>query len=380
MLKILHNRRVLAAKRAFSVRRVPMKDMRAILTEDHAPRPGDVVLARVTEIGRLERIELPTGRKSRLYEGDEVILAYGHRYAPYAYEAEIPDDLGECDLAAAGGIASNVLAAATTFAGIRTPTRVQPIGVFADAQGRPINVSDYAVQPSLPRTRNVPVVAVVGASMNSGKTTTVAGIVRGFANQGFKVGAAKITGTGAGGDLWKFHDAGAAAALDFTDAGMATTYLAPVEQIARGAVDLAAALMARRCDVIVIEIADGVQQRETLALLDEPGLRGLVDQWVFAADSAASAANGVEVMQGAGLSVAAISGRLTASPLAMREAAGLVDLPIIGLPELEGGETPTRWIESRPAPDTAPDTAPGNAPGGAARSASGAAPDVSAAG
>jgi hypothetical protein len=355
MLKILHNRRVLAAKRAFSVRRVPMKDMRAILTEDHAPRPGDVVLARVTEIGRLERVELPTGRKSRLYEGDEVILAYGNRYAPYAYEAEIPSDLGECDLAAAGGIASNVLAAATTFAGIRTPTRVQPIGVFADALGQPINVADYAVQPSLTRTRNVPVVAVVGASMNSGKTTTVAGIVRGFANQGFKVGAAKITGTGAGGDLWKFHDAGAAAALDFTDAGMATTYLAPVEQIARGAVDLAAALMARRCDVIVIEIADGVQQRETLALLQEPNLRGLIDQWVFAADSAASAANGVEVMQGAGLSVAAVSGRLTASPLAMREAAGLVDLPIIGLPELEQGLTPVSWIQSRPSPDVSPD-------------------------
>ena len=49
------------------------------------------------------------------------------------------------------------------------------------------------------------------------------GMVKGLTGAGYRVGAAKVTGTGAGGDLWLMRDHGAYEALDFTDAGMATT-------------------------------------------------------------------------------------------------------------------------------------------------------------
>src|SRR5215471_10244108 len=40
------------------------------------PKSGDVVLAAVGEIGQHPKLELTTGRKSPLFPGDEMLLAY----------------------------------------------------------------------------------------------------------------------------------------------------------------------------------------------------------------------------------------------------------------------------------------------------------------
>ncbi|TIM04375.1 MAG: molybdopterin-guanine dinucleotide biosynthesis protein B, partial [Mesorhizobium sp.] len=93
--------------------------------------------------------------------------------------------------------------------------------------------------------------------MNAGKTLTATSLVRGFKRAGLKVAALKITGTGSGGDTWIVRDAGADIVLDFTDAGFATTYLAPVEMIEKGAFRLLNHAAENGCDVAVIEIADG---------------------------------------------------------------------------------------------------------------------------
>jgi hypothetical protein len=346
MIEIFDQARLNKSKRAFTTRRVPMQDMRALETGPVTPVAGDLVLARVEQVGRLQRLELTTGRKAAIFPGDEVVVAYGNRYAPDAYEAEVPDDLSDCDLAAGGGIASLVINSNAVWEAKGSPTRLRPIGLITDSEGRAINLKRYAlpVRPLL--NREVPVIAVCGATMNSGKTTTVAGMVRGLTQKGMKVGAAKITGTGSGNDYWKFVDSGAAHTLDFTDAGMATTYLADVDHVVRGAEAVVAELILRGCNAIVLEIADGVHQRETHALLSHPRMQALADRWVYAADSAASAAVGHQVMSACGLSVTAISGLLTASPLAMREAAGLVRARFCALPELTEGTAPLAWMES----------------------------------
>lgn len=343
MITIVGQQRLLTAKRAFSTRRVAELDLRAT-SDIIAPRAGDVVLARVKSVGRLQRLELTTGRKAALYEGDEVIVAYGARYAPDAYEAEVPGDLGPCQLAAAGGIAGRVLSCNAMFQGSEAPTELEPIGVFVDAQDCAINLRNYALKGTPMVANSAAVIAVCGASMNSGKTTTVSGIVRGLARQGWRVGAAKITGTAAGNDLWKFGDAGAAEALDFTDFGMATTYLAPISELTLGAMSLVHELRARGAQAIVLEIADGVHQRETRALIEHPEIQALVNTWVFAADSAASTAVGLDVLARNGLSAAAVSGLVTASPLAMREAEGLTAAPFLPLAALETGDAASSWV------------------------------------
>lgn len=345
MMEILEQARLLQAKRAFTTRRVALADMRALQTGAVAPRSGDLVLARVEDVGRLRRLELTTGRKSALFEGDEIIVAYGNRYAPDAYEAEVPDDLSECDLAAGGGVAAHVLNANALWETKGSPTRIRPIGLLTNSSGQVVNLQQYALPVRVPLQRQVPVIAVCGATMNSGKTTTVAGIVRGLTKKGLRIGAAKITGTGSGNDYWKFVDSGAAQVLDFTDAGMSTTYLADVDDVILGAESVVAELIGQGCEAIVLEIADGVHQRETRALLSHPRMHALADSWVYAADSAASAAVGWRVMSDCGLPVTAISGLLTASPLAMREAADLVKARFCTLPELTEGIAPFGWIE-----------------------------------
>lgn len=72
------------------------------------PHAGDLVLARVVKIGQHPRIELPDGRRSHLYIGDEVIVCYGARYAPDQFESHVPKEMGPCDLVAAGGLASRL--------------------------------------------------------------------------------------------------------------------------------------------------------------------------------------------------------------------------------------------------------------------------------
>ena len=174
--------------------------------------------------------------------------------------------------------------------------------------------------------------------MNAGKTTACTGLIRGFAGIGLKVGAAKVTGTGSGNDCWALKDAGAAPVFDFTDAGHATTFgLSPAEVEAVFSC-LASHLVAAGAEIMVIEIADGLLQKETAELVSSRFFAANVDSVVFAANSAMSAKAGAECLSDWGLSVAAVSGVVTLSPLASREAAAATGLPVLTLEELSAGQ------------------------------------------
>jgi len=217
-----------SAKRAYTTRRCDFGDVRYLLTAGTAPQAGDVVLARVEEIGQHSGLHAVSGRRSTLFVGDEIIVAFGNRYAPDQFEAVVPTDLGPCQLAAGGGVAARVVA---SHVKMRKATQLRPLGLLADANGRPLNLQHYSLPCVEGRPRRPVTIAVVGTSMNSGKTTTAAHLVRGLRAAGLAVSAAKVTGTGAGGDPWLMRDAGAAQVLDFTDAGHASTYKLPLETL-----------------------------------------------------------------------------------------------------------------------------------------------------
>lgn len=333
MLISLDSARASRVKAAYSVRRLdPTQPLTVTYDETRRPRHGDIVLAEVTTLGYHTLLELGDGRKARLYVGDEVLVAYGPRYAPDHFEAELPDDLGPCDLVAAGGVLGKVR---SRNAAIGAPTQVRPVGVLTDATGRPLNVADFALGEPIPSAHTSPTFIVVGTSMNSGKTTTVASLVHGLSKAGLRVGAAKVTGTAAGGDPWLFRDSGAFIALDFTDVGMATTFRIPVDQLVRGTLALHGHLTARGVDAIVLEIADGLLQPETAQLLDSPEIRALTQGILFAAADSHGALYGVDRLQAAGHPVLAVSGVLTMSPLAVREAQAGLDVPVYGPHDLQ---------------------------------------------
>ncbi|MCI2238667.1 hypothetical protein MO973_44865 [Paenibacillus sp. TRM 82003] len=355
--------RLLHAKRAFSTRHVDLTAAHRVVG-DTGPLPGDVVLARVSAVGQHKRLESPHGRRAVLFPGDEVVVAYGHRYAPDQFEAVVPSDLGPCELVAAGGLAARVQCAHTS---VQPATSLEPVGLLADAGGHVLNLRGH--RPPRPAGTGAlpPLIAVVGASMNSGKTTTAAALVRGLTAADLRVGAAKATGTGAGGDLWLLTDSGARPVVDFTDAGLPSTYRAGHPEVLRVFTEVTDALAG--CDLGVVEIADGVFQDETARLVTDPLFRERVGAVVFAAGDALGAVAGVEWMRRHALPPLAVSGVLTASPLAVREARVATGVPVWDLAHLtdpaEALATAARLVPHLvpdPASDSASDPARNPAP------------------
>lgn len=313
-------RKIAGSKRSYVTRRLDLSGIDRLITADYRPRAGDIALCTVVELGQHGHLELVSGRRSKLFVGDTILAAFGERYATDQFHARLPGDLSACSLAAAGGVAAEVVA---KHSGVRRATRIQPIGVLATPDGRPVNLADAALTSPIAATpsRQPVVVVVLGSSMNSGKTTTAANVIRSLKGQNLKVAAVKLTGTGSGGDCWLFRDAGADPVLDFTDAGYASTYNVPIEELERAGRLLLATLAAAEPDFIICEIADGLLQQETHALIGSAFLKEAADSVLFAASDPISAAAGVHILALNGYEAAAISGLVSASPLAAAEAA-----------------------------------------------------------
>lgn len=325
-------------KIAYTVRHVDPAAPGLTLVDDRAPRPGNILAARVDAIGHHDLLELGSGRKSVIYPGDELLLAFGERYAPDQYEAAVPADLTTVELVAAGGVAGIVTGRHTDMA---PPTRLQAIGLLAGREGVPLDLRRFSVLNPFGLVDHPPVITVVGTSMNAGKSTTAASVIRGLTGAGLRVAGIKVTGTGAGGDPWMFRDSGAVVAADFTDGGYATTAGVPVPELAELSQILYHHVAAHELDAVVMEIADGILQTETSALLEYPLMRELIDGVVLAAADAAGARYGAAHVRGLGLPVLAASGRLTQSALAVREAAAGMDAPVHTPAELSRSEVAT---------------------------------------
>ncbi len=343
-------------KLAYSTARVPPAAMRAVdrtsAAAGCAPRAGELVMARIDRLGHHKRLELRNGRRAQLFEGDHVIVCYGNRYAPDQFEAEVPADLEPCDLVAAGGIAARMLG---LHSAVGAPTRITPVGLVCDQRGQRLNLERWALPELDESSVRPPTYAVVGSVMNTGKTTTAANLIRGLSAAGHRVGACKVTGTGAGGDVWLMVDSGAETVLDFTDAGLASTYLASHERVHGVFTLLTRHLAAAGVDVIVVEVADGVFQRETAALLGSRVFRQGVDGLVFAGNDALGAASGVEALRRLGLRVLGVSGVLTASPLGIREARAATDVPVLDIAGLRDVSRLEGWgLEPRGALSASP--------------------------
>lgn len=322
-------RRLAAARRAFTTRNVSFADVRSI-DRSSAPTAGDLVLARVVTIGQHPRLESPAGRREAMYPGDEIVVVYGNRYAPDQFDAVVPGTLDACDLVAGGGIAASMRA---KHHKMKSPTRIEPIGLLAGEGGMILNVGSYSRISAAEPNPLCKVIVIVGTSMNAGKTTTAATLIHGINRAGLKVGAAKVTGTGSGGDIWSMVDAGARVALDFTDAGHGTTAGVPIPQLVEDSFNLIAAA-SQGNDVVVIEVADGLFQTETAALLQHPRFAGVIDKVILAAGDAMGAAFGHQWLAARGLPVSLIAGCVGSSPLGLREAAGATGLPVATLSEL----------------------------------------------
>ncbi|RMC35691.1 DUF1611 domain-containing protein [Paracoccus alkanivorans] len=319
-----------SAKWTFSTRRVDRTMAAGMDTAFAKARPGDLILAHVSEIGQHRRVQLSSGRHSDIYPGDAVVLACGARYAPDQFEgfAEILPE--GADLLAGGGCIGRMVARNER---IKSATRLIPAGRLLRADGAALNLDEFSVRVSA-RGDRIPVIAVFGTAMNSGKTVATAQLALGLRRAGWRVAALKGTGTGAFGDFNEYQDTGAHVVADFTDAGMVSTYREPLERIRAGIDRLLAHAEDAGCEIAVLEIADGLFQRETAQLLADPAFQRRISGLVFACGDAVAAAGGVAEMRRRGVVPDALTGMLSCSPMASAEAREATGIPVLGKNDL----------------------------------------------
>jgi hypothetical protein len=326
-------------KHGYATHAVPFAAMAGTIPPEGLPEAGDLALAEVLELGRHATLETRQGVTTSLFPGDRLLVAFGNRYATDQYEGYVPrHPVGECDLLSIGGVCGEVV---SMHDAMTPPTRLRLLGAVCDRAAQPLNLRSFALPvPSAEPLERPEVVLVVGSSMNSGKTTTVGTIARSLCRAGNHVAALKVTGTAAGKDGRFFASSGAQPVLDFTDAGHPSTYLLELDELLLVYRKLLGHARAAGPDYVVIEIADGIFQRETRMLLESGVLHETVDHVFFAANDSLSAESGVRALRRAGLPVRATTGVVTRSPLAAREAEATTDLPCISVERMIEGEIP----------------------------------------
>ncbi len=324
--------RLAMVKRSYNTRRIAVSELSSLWTDPTAvPQPGDLVLARIERIGKHPALELTDSRRSTLFVGDEVLVAYAARYAPDQFEARVPDTLGLCHLAASGGVAAEVV---SRRAGTPAPTELRPLGLVLDAADQRVNLLRTALPPGTAQGQRPLTLASLGTSMNAGKTTSAAHLINGLKRAGQRVGAAKITGTGSGNDPGLLRDAGADWVLDFTDCGFASTFGLGLDQLLGILYTVQAQMHAQAVDVLVLEVADGLLQQETAALLRSEKFRQRVDGCIFSSGEAMGAIAGAEWLRHHQLPLLALSGAMTRSPLSTAEATSATGIQALGLESL----------------------------------------------
>lgn len=318
-------------KYGFSTHRVPLDAMVGVIPSASVPRIGDLVLAEILQPGKHSSLEGREGWNRQIFPGDQIVGVFGNRYATDQFEGYVPaTPVEECDMLSIGGVCGEVT---SRHSAMTAPTRLRVLGAVANAQGQPLRLQTFGLtqQPAMGRTECI---LVVGASMNSGKTTTVGTLVRALSRAGYRVAAAKITGTAAGKDGRYFLSCGAQQVLDFTDAGYPSTYMLSLAELQHIATTLISTLEQNHPDYVILEIADGIFQRETRMLLENLDFSAGIDHVFFAANDSLSAECGARRLQNCGLPLRALSGAFTQSPLAVAEAEAYTGIPCLSIDEM----------------------------------------------
>jgi len=317
----------------YALRRIPAEDLSTWLPVPSAPEAGDVVLCRVETIGRNTALDLAGGRRSTLHPGDLICVAFGNRYATRQFEAYARADGEACDLFSIGGLCGRV---ESKHESVADPTKLRLLGAVGDASGRPLRLRDFGLPP-VPTSAHPRVVAVCGSSMDAGKTHTLMSVIIGLRQAGVPVAGIKLTGTATGRDTWTAADAGACVALDFTDGGFPSTYLCPLEDLLALYKLLLGHAARAGARWAVVEIADGLLQGETTALLRSTRFRETVSAWLFATGDPLAAVGGVSLLRSWAIEPLAISGIVSMSPLGAQEVRKGTGLPCLTAAELQAG-------------------------------------------
>ncbi|MEO0333019.1 MAG: hypothetical protein AAF223_15280 [Bacteroidota bacterium] len=327
-------------KKSFICSDVDSYQVDTVRPQYYVPRVGDVAIFEVLTIGKHTKMQSANRRNVSLMPGDQIMAAFGTRYATGQFEGYVPDTVQqEFHILGGGGTVGHVHSMHSKFHRIG-PTCLRIVGYATNAAGEVINTKRLKAEQmhtfSGASASFTKVILSVGSSMDSGKTTSAAYLVHGLKKQGKKVAYIKLTGTVYTKDADLAYDLGADIATDFSYFGYPSTYLCSETELLNLYESLLRLTLDKQPDYVVIEIADGIIQRETKILMTNHRFMNTVDEVIFSAGDSLAAIQGIQTLESWGIIPTALCGMFTASPLLVAEVKEYSSVPVYNLEDLTG--------------------------------------------
>ncbi len=303
------------------------------------PQDGHLGLFEIIETGKHITVQSDSKRNIAIFPGDRIIAAFANRYATSQFEGYVPTEhLPEYDILGAGGAIGVVKSKNAALSDVE-PTKVKLISFLFDEKNEVINTKFLGLTAPtfIHEKRKFQTVLSLGSTMDSGKTTSAAFIARGLALSGKKVAFIKLTGTAYTKDKDFVYDCGAELALDFSDAGYPSTFMCSKEEIL-SIYQHCLNLIDDSFDFLVMEIADGILQRETNFLIRDENFMNTIDYISFSCGDSLSALHGIQMLNEWNIRPTFISGKFTMSDLLIHEVADESKMPVLTIQQMEAGD------------------------------------------
>ena len=306
------------------------------LSADISCEEGVLIAVRVlNNKTRYNQLELTSGRMATVNQGDVVVGALGHRKALRGYSGHLPTNLepgntiqllniggvlGHCDSAnpdVGPPFDCEVLGTVLHF-----PYLGERIGVPARAGAKSLD-ADATLN-----IEGVPVIALAGTCMDSGKTAAACAIVGRLRHLGRNVSACKATGVSLRRDILAMEDAGASETMIFSDLGIVTTTSDNGPALTRA---LLSSLAENKPDVIVLELGDGLLGAYGVeAILSDASIRDALTAVILCANDPVSAWGGARILRDEfGIEPAVVTGPATDNAVGVDQILERLSLPAI---------------------------------------------------
>jgi hypothetical protein len=256
-------KRIIADKIASATKNVPLdKDLR--ITEELQAEEGYIVAGIIHGNKTVyNQLEDPHGRMVTLHDGDLVVGVLGHRNAMHCYAGHVPEQIAPGDKLQVLNLGGVIGKCTSANPEVGEPFDIEILGnvlTFPEFQNRKgvaahVGMNTIPLEKRLSPKVNVPIVFVVGTSMNSGKTSASCAIIRELRRRGLKVGGCKLTGVSSLRDSLEMRDHGAHWACSYVDAGVVATSPATAVPTACAIINH---LASQGAEVIIAEFGDGI--------------------------------------------------------------------------------------------------------------------------
>ena len=306
------------------------------LSPDIPCEEGVLIAVRVlNNKSRYNQLELTSGRMATVTMGDIVVGALGHRNALRGYSGHLPTELSKGDHVQILNIGGVIGICDSANPDVGTPFDCEVLGTvlefpyLGERIGVPARVGSSTLDKNAPlKTNGVPVVALAGTCMDSGKTAAACAIVGRLRHLGMKVAACKATGVSLRRDVLAMEDAGATDTMIFSDLGIVTTTAENGPALTRS---LLTGLGSKTPDVIVLELGDGLLGAYGVAaILADEQIREAFTAVVLCANDPVSAWGGAKILRDEyDIEPAVITGPATDNEVGVQQIAERLSLPAI---------------------------------------------------